>query len=454
MIIEDVVCPFCACLCDDIVVSVNKDGMITEVRNACVLGVRKFMCANRFKKGNAEHRAEKPRLRGEEVEYEDAVREAVEILRCADHPLVYGLSNIGYNAQRIALEIARMKSGIIENSESVCHNLFYQAILRRCGVSGGRLYFATLEQIRDKAHLIIYWGSNPVSGHPRHLSKFSLYPVGLYAMKGVQDRELIVIDAVETPLKKIASIFLRVPCGEDWRVAEIMRKIVSGDFKGLKTLAKGLDFATISTIAERMKSASSGVIFIGLGVLSSAPRNCDDAGCDDALKCVDALLSLVETLNEDGVRFFIFPMKGHFNVVGAVTLLMRETGRPFSVDFHNSDADFTPGAALRSLERGDVDAALIIGADPLSSLPRRFASALLKIQTVVIDAFESITSKFATVFIPSAITGVEAEDIAYRMDGLPLKLKKIVECPLPLKSDAEILRDIRDNLRRLHEINP
>ena len=163
-----------------------------------------------------------------------------------------------------------------------------------------------------------------------------------------------------------------------------------------------------------------------------------------------------------------FPDERAFQCRSAVSLLLRETGFPFSVDFSEhaearraevrdeEDKEeseergkrvacvFKPGVALEVLKRREVDAALILGADPLASLPRSVASALLKIPTVVIDPFESLTAQFATVVLPSAITGVEAEDIAYRMDFLPLRLQKIVESEFP--SDAEILREIYRNL--------
>ena len=463
-VLESVVCPFCACLCDDVVIAVDEEAKrVKEVRNACVLGIKKFLAAGSAALTETAGRIRKPRVRGKETTEEEALKNAVSILKEAKKPLVYGLGNTGYNAQRIALEICRKKRGVLDISEVVCHNLFYQVLQKHLAESDGgeaKIYYATLEQIREKASLVIYWGANPFASHPRHLSKFSFYPAGMYALRGAQDRELVAVDVVETPLKKIAKTFLRVPCGEDWRVAEILRRLVSGETAGVRELAEGLDFATLSAIATKMKNAFFGVIFVGLGVL--AGRNAE--------RNISALLSLVEALNAQRCRFVLFPMKGHFNVAGAVTLLLRETGFPFSVDFsEEADAEarraevrdeedkeeseereervaceFKPGVALEVLERREVDAALILGADPLASLPRSVASALLKIPTVVIDPFESLTAQFATVVLPSAITGVEAEDIAYRMDFLPLRLQKIVESEFP--SDAEILREIYRNL--------
>ncbi|KAF5433871.1 formylmethanofuran dehydrogenase subunit B, partial [Candidatus Methanophagaceae archaeon] len=200
-IIESAVCPFCACLCDDVVISVDPaSNEIKEIRNACAVGAQKFLSTR-----NAD-RVQKPRVNGKETDYEAAIQKAVEILRTAKKPLIYGLSNSGYNAQRVALEIAKHKRGVYDTSESICHNLFYSELR----IGKYPFYYALLDEIRDNANVIIYWGANPIVSHPRHLSRYSVYPVGRYALKGVMDRELITIDVVDSELKKISRWFLRL----------------------------------------------------------------------------------------------------------------------------------------------------------------------------------------------------------------------------------------------------
>jgi formylmethanofuran dehydrogenase subunit B len=48
----------------------------------------------------------------------------------------------------------------------------------------------------------------------------------------------------------------------------------------------------------------------------------------------------------------------------------------------------------------------------------------------------------ADVVIPSAFAGIEVEGTAYRMDHVPLPLKKIVHPPVGCLSDEEILKRI------------
>lgn len=425
-IIETAVCPFCACLCDDVVISVDVErNRIKEIRNACTFGVEKFLSVEK-----TEQRLKKPVVDGKETDYDDAIEQAVDILRAANKPLIYGLGNSGYNAQRVALEIAKLKKGVYDITESICHNLLYLELLKK-----GPFYYALLDEIRDNAQVVIYWGANPIVSHPRHLSRYSVYPVGRYAMKGVMDRELITIDVVDSELKKISRWFLRLNPGEDAEIADIMRRLVKGE--SLRELVTGeMDIDTLRKMADRLKKAFYGVIFVGLGVLSNK----------NGSKNIEAILALVDALNKEGVKFVLFPMKGHFNVLGAVNLLLRETGYPFGVDF-SRDTIFEPGktTVLDVIARGEVDAALIVGADPFSSFPMEITRKLRDLPIILIDPFETPTTQFASVAIPTAITGVETEEIAYRMDGLPLKLEKIVDCEYP--PDRDILERILEGVK-------
>jgi len=49
------------------------------------------------------------------------------------------------------------------------------------------------------------------------------------------------------------------------------------------------------------------------------------------------------------------------------------------------------------------------------------------------------------VVIPTAAAGISAEGTAYRMDGIPLRLKKVVDSPYP--PDEEVLREIVERIK-------
>jgi formylmethanofuran dehydrogenase subunit B len=54
----------------------------------------------------------------------------------------------------------------------------------------------------------------------------------------------------------------------------------------------------------------------------------------------------------------------------------------------------------------------------------------------------SATTKHSDVLLPSTLVGIETEGTVYRMDGVPLMLRKAVEPPRGIRSDHEILESI------------
>ena len=53
------------------------------------------------------------------------------------------------------------------------------------------------------------------------------------------------------------------------------------------------------------------------------------------------------------------------------------------------------------------------------------------------------------IIFPSQIVGIEKQGTAYRMDHVPLPLKKVVDPPKGLLSDEEILRRILKEVRKI-----
>ncbi len=420
MIFTSVPCPFCGCLCDDLEVTV-ENGTITDVKNACAVSESKFL---NYDKGRA-----KPMLRKgrelTEVALEEAVDKAVEILRNADFPLIYGLSAMECGAQRLAVQLAELVGGNVDNSTSVCHG---PTILAAQNIGEVK---CTLGEIKNRADLVIFWGCNPAEAHIRHLVRYSLSK-GLY-IKGRKDRTVICVDVRETPSTRAADDFVKVEPGGDYELISALR----ATFKGYEVGGGGVSANAVSQLAEKMKSCRFGVMFFGLGLTMSRGKHMN----------IDAALRLVRDLN-DHTKFFIAPMRGHFNVAGADEVSLWQTGYPYAVNFSRGYPLYNPGefSAVDILARGECDAALIIAADPLANFPAGASKHLMNIPTIVMDPKVNLTSLIAEVVIPTTFAGIECEGTAYRMDGVPIRLKKIVEPKHP--SDKEVLEKIIRRLKR------
>ncbi|KXB04948.1 formylmethanofuran dehydrogenase [candidate division MSBL1 archaeon SCGC-AAA261O19] len=414
---ENVICTFCGCLCDDINVEVEKEG-ITNLKRACANGRSKIL-------GYDENRVESPQIRknGEltKVSLEEAVEKTAEILKESKFPLIYGLSSTETDAQKLAVELAEVIGATIDNTASVCHG---PTIL---GIQNSGAPECTLGEVKNRADLIIFWGCNPAEAHTRHPTRYSVIPEGMF-VKGRKDREVINVDVRETNTSKMSDTFIRVEPGKDYELLSALRASVKGHDIGD---VAGVSSDTIKELTEKMKGCKFGVIYFGLGLSLSLGMHMN----------VLAALELVRDLN-DYTKFSINPMRGHFNVTGANKVMTWLTGYPFAVNFSRGYPIYGPGefTALDVLRRGECDSALIIASDPIAHFPAQASKHLEKIPTIVIDPKVNATTSVADVVIPSAIAGIECGGTAYRMDGIPLELKPFIESDV--SSDKEILAKI------------
>lgn len=426
MIQEDVLCSFCGCLCDDIAVEVEGD-QIKRVRHACRLGASKIMGHERIKG---------PMIRRDgvltEATYQEAYDRAAEILGSASHPLLYGWASTVCEAQKIGILLAEEMGGVIDSTATVCHGPSIIGIEEK-GLAG-----ATLGQIKNRADLIIFWGCNPAEAHPRHALRYSSNVCGRFTPDGRAGRKVVVVDVRETRTSKNADLFVKINPGEDYQVISALRMMLAGKGDIVPDHVGGVPKRDLLGVVEMMLAAKFGVFFFGLGMTHSRGR----------YKNIDNALSMVNEMNAR-TKFIVLPMRGHYNVAGIGQCAAWETGFPMSVDFARGSAYFNPGetSVCDVLARGEVDAALVVAADPASHFPRLIVESLAKMPVVQIDPYENPTTLMADVVIPSAIAGVEAEGTAYRMDGLALRMKKLVSSPYP--SDEEILKGILERARQI-----
>ena len=428
MIQEDVLCSFCGCLCDDITVDVEDD-QIKRVRHACRLGASKIMGHERLK-------APMIRENGElkEVGYQEAYDRAAQILLRAKKPLLYGWASTVCEAHKKGILLAEEVGGVLDTTATVCHGPSVIGIEEK-GLPG-----ATLGQVKNRADTIVFWGCNPAEAHPRHSLRYSSNVCGRFTPEGRSGRKIIVVDVRQTRTAKNADMSVIIRPGSDYEVISALRMQVAGKGDLSPDVVGGVPKEDLAKLADMLKSAKFGAIFFGLGITHSRGR----------YKNIDNALSLVTELNAH-TKFVIMPMRGHYNVAGIGQALAWSSGFPMSVDYTRGMPYFSPGetAACDVLAKKDSDAALIIAADAASNFPRATVEALAEIPVIQIDPYENPTTLLSDVVIPSAIAGVEAEGTAYRMDGLALRMKKLISSAYP--SDEEILAGILESVRKLRD---
>ena len=415
--VYDVICPFCGTLCDDLEVDV-ADNKIIEVRNGCQIGTKKFFASN-----PSEHRYEKPLIKVngsfKEVSWDEALDKAADILVKAKRPLLYGFSSTECEAQSKGVELAELLGGILDNTASVCHG---PTILAEQDVG---VPTSTLGEYKNRADLVIFWGCNPVHAHPRHLSRYSEFVRGYFRKDGRNDRFIIVIDPRNTHTAQIADLFIQVNPSEDYELLNAIRAILRGVELDEKEVS-GVSMENIKELADKLKSCNFGVTFFGMGLTQSLAHH----------RNIDTAICLTRELN-DHTKFLITPMRGHYNVTGANQVFSWNTGYPYSIDFSRGYPRYNPGefSSVELLLKDQVDASLMVSTDPASN------------PLIVIEPHETPTSVNADIILPPAYAGIECEGTAYRMDSVPLRLRKVKDAPNGVLTDREILEKLIEKVK-------
>jgi formylmethanofuran dehydrogenase subunit B len=431
-IVENATCTFCGCVCDDMVLTVDLDDKrITKAKNACVLGKAWF----------SEHTVENrpfALVEGREASTAEAIEAAAQILAQARYPMIYGLSDTTCEAQRQAVAIADMLGANIGTTTEVCHGpsgIAFQGV----GEST-----ATLGEIKNRADLVIYWGGNPAESHPRHFSKYSVTPKGMFIPNGKKDRTVVLVDVRRTASTPVADIFIQVKPRRDFELLWALRALVKGrKVDSSVEQITGVSLATMQDLVERMKNCRYGVLFFGMGLTMNRGRHFNSG----------ALLALATDLNEF-THFVAKPVRGHGNVTGADNVLSWQTGFPFAINFSRGYPRFNPGefTAVDLLARGEADALLVISSDPASNFPQAAIEAMRRIPVIVLDPKFTHTAELSRVAFTTATYGINVPGTVYRMDDVPITLRPAFDSPYP--SDEEVLTGIRNRLKELLKERP
>ncbi len=438
-VITDALCPFCGCMCDDITVVVENNRII-EAKHACMLGSAKILghCRLGSKTIETHHTIKEPMIRADknanfrEVSYDEAINEAAGILASSKRPLLYGWASAFCEVHKKGILLAEEVGGIIDNTASVCHGPSALAVHEK------GLPSATLGQIKNRADVVVFWGCNPVQAHPRHMGRYSVFARGFFSEKGRKGRKIIVVDVRKTDTANMADEYVEVAQGSDYLVLSALRAILSGHSDVVSEKVGGVPKEQLVKLTETLKAARFGTIFFGMGLTQSQGR----------YKNIDNAISLTFELNSFG-KHVIMPMRGHYNVAGFGQVCAWETGFTSAVDFSRGAPYYNPGetAANDVLNRKEVDAAMIIAADAGAHFPANAIRHLAKIPVVQIDPHWNATTEVSNVVIPTAICGIEVEGTAYRMDGVSLRYRKMIE-PTHL-TDEEVLVKITKRVKEI-----
>ncbi|UXM85188.1 formylmethanofuran dehydrogenase subunit B [Methanococcus aeolicus] len=431
-IVKDVVCPFCGCLCDDGEVMV-ENGDVTGTKNLCRIGHAKFM--------HSAHKSSRhldPLIRQEngelkKVDMDTAIEESARILVEANWPILYGWSATLCESQQKGIELTELVGGVFDNTAAVCHGPSLLAVQDRGYPT------CSLDEAKNYADLVFYWGCNPVHAHPRHMSRYSIHARGFFREKGIHDRTMIVVDPRKTDSAKMADIHIQPYPGTDHILISALRMILNG-VEPQQDVIAGVPKEQLYELVDIVGKHQFSVVFFGMGLTQSRGKH----------RNIDNAITLIADLNKH-IKSVLVPMRGHYNVAGCNIVAAYETGYPFCVDFSKGYPTYNPGesSTIDMLTSESADAMLVCGADPGHSFPNKAVASMAKIPVVNINPVINPTDPVCDIIIPCAFSGVEHAGTGYRMDCMPMRLKEVVSPPEGIISDTEILKKIILNVKQM-----
>jgi formylmethanofuran dehydrogenase subunit B len=419
-VVKNATCIACGCVCDDIELHTEANRIVRAER-ACSLGRAWFF------NHTAEPLYPEATIDGHPATVDAAVSAAAEFLHEARLPLVYGLGNSTCEAQREAVALTELVGGVVDSHTSLTHGPTKIAAQLVGKVA------CTLGEVKNRADLIVYWGTNPAESHPRHFTKYTLSPKGKFIPRGRKDRTMVLVDVRETLSAKAADVFLQIRPGKDFEVLTALRAMLQNRPVNEALVAEtGLVVSQLRDLIDRMKQARFGVMFFGTGLTATRGKHMNAA----------AILALTAELNAF-TKFTVVPMRDHGNEAGIDHVLCWTTGHPFGVDFSRGYPRSNPGefTGVDLLVRHEADAALVVGSGPWAMLPQSALDRLARIPMVVLDAKITAMSRLARIHITTATTGISAAGTVYRMDKVPLPVQSVLQSPYP--TEEEVLRRIR-----------
>ncbi|HEX6960358.1 MAG TPA: molybdopterin-dependent oxidoreductase [Lacipirellula sp.] len=434
--VHDFVCTACGCTCDDLRLTIEGRRIIA-VEPPCPL-------AEKFLLQEVEPPPAACLVDGQPAELDAALERAAEFLSAASAPLVMGFERATTEAQRLAIEIADRLGAVLDPTSDQGRSRSHIAVQTAGAVT------ATLGEIAARSDLIVYWNVDPATTHPRHIERFARRPRTV--KDGTQSsRRIITVAPERNKTSQASDEHLGLGVGSDIAAFAILRALVKGvSVDATHAEAQtGAPLEQWAYLAQRLKMAQYAAIFFepsaregeapaepGSVYRSAVQQEPCPPGSDPAAVS-QSITELVRELHRY-TRAVALRLGDPWNAVSAAQVLTWQTGFPASVSFTAGFPQYLPGEASAQvlLERGEVDAVMIIGADPLAQWPKDAANRLANLPTVVIDNHQTETSRAAQVAIFTARFGIETTGSVYRSDGVALPLRAAVSPQFP---EAEVV---------------
>ena len=403
---DNVTCPFCGLLCDDLSITTDSSGNLKVSKNGCAKSITFF--------GRAQSNPS-PRIKGNASSLNDAVKRAAEILTTANLPLIAGLGT-EVQGMRAVMSLADKAGATIDhmNSNGFMRNI--QVIQN----SGWQI--CTLTEVRNRVDLLLIVGTDIVSVFPRFFER-EVWNKDTLFDQDTSQREVVYLGgrnidtyAGTSPDGRKAEY---LPCDLE-RLPDVvaaLRALVMG--KPLQTAeVAGLAMSDLQKLAERLKTAKYSVV-----AWAAAPLNFPHAELT-----VQNIAELVKELNKT-TRSNGLPLGGIEGDMNANQVCTWISGYPMRTSYARTYPEHDPYhfSTDRLLASGEADALFWVSSfNPERTPPKTGLS------TVVFGHPDMKFEQEPEVFIPVGLPGADHKGVMFRTDNVvSLPLDQLRNSKLP-----------------------
>jgi formylmethanofuran dehydrogenase subunit B len=418
--VENVTCPFCGLLCDDLTVERGADGNLKIRDKGCARSVAFF---------ERPAATSLPRIAGKPADLKHAVEKAAAILGNARLPLIAGLGT-EVQGMRAVMSLAEKAGATLDhmNSNGFMRNI---QVLQNSGWQ-----ITTLTEVRNRVDLLVVVGTDIVSVFPRFFERVVWNQESMFGQDTGQ-REVVYLggrgldtSAGIAPDGRKPDV---LPCDLERTpdVIAALSALVSGKILHATEVA-GITTASLEKLAQRLKQARYSVITWAAGTLDFP----------HAELTVQNIADLVKALNQT-TRSSGLPLGGIEGDMNANQVSTWVSGYPMRTSFARGYPEHDPYhySADKLLANGEADALLWVSSFNPDRAPPRTG-----LPTVVFGHPAMRLEQEPDVFIPIGMPGADHKGIMFRTDNVvSLPLEQLRNSSLPTL--GEVLNAIEQAIK-------
>ncbi|HMM75015.1 MAG TPA: formylmethanofuran dehydrogenase [Gammaproteobacteria bacterium] len=410
---DAVTCPFCALLCDDLVVT-SSAGRLSAGDNACPKARASFA---------RPVPAATPLVDGKPTSYALAVAAAVKRLKKSRQPLIAGLGT-DVDGVRAALLLAERCGAILDHRHG-------RALLNNLRVLQSRgQATTTLGEVRNRADLVVLVGAS-IDEDFHGFARRCLRPADALLPERLARRQILHLGPAAKLPRQPGVDAQSLPC-RDEELLEILNA-VRALRAGRSTRLKARRLQLVTTLVERIAAAEYAVFVWAPGQL----------GVDGDL-VIGALCDLIADLNRTQ-RAAGLALGGNDGGQSALATAAWHTGYPLQLSYAGATIEYDPLRfdTARLLADGAVD--LLLWISSFNPVLAPASDAPLVVLGLPGTPLRATGEDGNAIFLPVGTPGLDHAGRLMRTDGVvALPLAQLRALGLP--SAAKVLADLAEGM--------